>query len=229
MANKGTQPIGIELVKKGIVKEEDINKALDYQKDHPSKRIGDILYELHIGNPSALIGAIADILGEKPMLLSVADIRINIADYLPLDIARKNKAIPFEAGSGKIKVCFSNTANQRMLENMRLLFLNKGYIRKRNKELAVLYALGRSKKDVIIIILLEHLLISTIAFIVGYFSLWMIRILYLRYVSTFNFLSLMFNEKVVLYIYLYIILMTFISVIFSIHGINRKKLNEYLK
>ena len=110
-----------------------------------------------------------------------------------------------------------------------ILFLNKGYIRKRNKELAVLYALGRSKKDVIIIILLEHLLISTIAFIVGYFSLWMIRILYLRYVSTFNFLSLMFTGKVIFYIYLYIILMTFISVIFSIHGINRKKLNEYLK
>ena len=110
-----------------------------------------------------------------------------------------------------------------------ILFLNKGYIRKRNKELAVLYALGRSKKDVIVIILLEHLLISTVAFIVGYFSLWMIRILYLRYVSTFNFLSLMFNGKVVLYIYLYIILMTFISVIFSIHGINRKKLNEYLR
>ena len=110
-----------------------------------------------------------------------------------------------------------------------ILFLNKGYIRKRNKELAVLYALGRSKKDVIVIILLEHLLISTIAFIVGYFGLWMIRILYLRYVSTFNFLSLMFTVKVIFYIYLYIILMTFISVIFSIHGINRKKLNEYLR
>ena len=110
-----------------------------------------------------------------------------------------------------------------------ILFLNKGYIRKRNKELAVLYALGRSKKDVIVIILLEHLLISTIAFIVGYFGLWMIRILYLRYVSTFNFLSLMFTVKVIFYIYLYIILMTFISVIFSIHGINRKKLNEHLK
>lgn len=110
-----------------------------------------------------------------------------------------------------------------------ILFLNKGYIRKRNKELAVLYALGRSKKDVIVIILLEHLLISTVAFIVGYFSLWMTRILYLRYVSTFNFLSLMFNGKVIFYIYLYIILMTFISVIFSIHGINRKKLNEYLR
>ena len=131
MDNRRTQPIGIELVKRGIVKEEDINKALDYQKNHPSKRVGDILYELNIGDPNALINAIADILGEKPMLLGVADIRINIADYLPLDIARKNKAIPFEVGGGKIKVCFSNTANQRMLENMKLLFLNKGLIMER--------------------------------------------------------------------------------------------------
>ena len=131
MDNRRTQPIGIELVKRGIVKEEDINKALDYQKNHPSKRVGDILYELNIGDPNALINAIADILGEKPMLLGVADIRINIADYLPLDIARKNKSIPFEVGGGKIKVCFSNTANQRMLENMKLLFLNKGLIMER--------------------------------------------------------------------------------------------------
>ena len=131
MDNRRTQPIGIELVKRGIVGEEDINKALEYQKEHPSKKIGDILYELHIGNPSKLIAAIADILGEKPMLLSASDIRINIPEYLPIDIARRNKAIPFEVGSGKIKVCFSNTANQRMLENMRLLFLNKGLIMER--------------------------------------------------------------------------------------------------
>lgn len=95
-----------------------------------------------------------------------------------------------------------------------ILFLNKGYIKKRNRELAVLYALGRSKRDVIVIILLEHLLISTIAFIMGYLGLSMIRMFYLRYVSTFNFLSLMFNGKVIFYIYLYIVLMTFISVYF---------------
>ena len=47
---------------------------------------------------------------------------------MPLDIAKKNKAIPFEVGGGKIKVCFSNTANQKMLDAMRLLFLNKGLI-----------------------------------------------------------------------------------------------------
>lgn len=79
-----------------------------------------------------------------------------------------------------------------------ILFLNKGYIKKRNRELAVLYALGRSKRDVIVIILLEHLLISTIAFIMGYLGFINDKeCFYLRYVSTFNFLSLMFNGKVI--------------------------------
>jgi len=36
------QPIGIELVKKGIINEQDIEKALQYQKTHPNKKLGDI-------------------------------------------------------------------------------------------------------------------------------------------------------------------------------------------
>ena len=110
-----------------------------------------------------------------------------------------------------------------------ILFLNKGYIRKRNKELAVLYSLGHSRREVIMIILLEYILISTIAFIIGYSMLFIARTVYLKYLTNFNFLSLMFDGKAIFNIYLYIILMTFISVIFSSHGINRKKLNEYLK
>ena len=110
-----------------------------------------------------------------------------------------------------------------------ILFLNKGYIRKRNKELAVLYSLGHSRREVVMIILLEYILISTIAFIIGYSMLFIARTVYLKYLTNFNFLSLMFDGKAIFNIYLYIILMTFISVIFSIHGINRKKLNEYLK
>lgn len=128
MDNKRTQPLGIELVRRGIVTEEDINKALDYQKSHSSKKIGDILYEQHLGDPYELISTMGDILGEKSMILLYDDIKVNIPDYLPLDIARKNKAIPFEVGGGRIKVCFSNVANQRMLDTMRLLFLNKGLI-----------------------------------------------------------------------------------------------------
>ena len=38
------QPMGVELVKRGIVNEEAIEEALTYQREHPNQKIGDILY-----------------------------------------------------------------------------------------------------------------------------------------------------------------------------------------
>ena len=128
MPPKRSQPIGIELVRKGIVTESDINKAIEYQKTHSRKRIGDILNELELCNPDVLIEAIGEILGEKAINLKMADIQINLLEYISLDIARQNKAIPFSVESGRVKVCFSDTTNKRSVEAMRLLFLNKGLI-----------------------------------------------------------------------------------------------------
>ena len=128
MELKRRQPIGVELVKSGIVGEEDIESDLEYQRNHPNVKIGDCLYELNVCDPYILITAIGDILGEKGMLLSRGIIKINIEDYISLDIAKKNKAIPFEIENGKIKVCFANTVNKKSIETIRLLFLNKGLI-----------------------------------------------------------------------------------------------------
>lgn len=33
------QPIGIELAKRGVVNEEQIRTALDYQKQHPNEKL----------------------------------------------------------------------------------------------------------------------------------------------------------------------------------------------
>ena len=122
------QPIGVELVKKGIVEEDDIKKALDYQKQHPNKKIGDILYILDVCNPNKLIKSIGDILGTKGILLTSKVLKLNVTDYISLDVAKKNRAVPFEVDSGKIKVCFANTVNARAMETVRLLMLNKGLV-----------------------------------------------------------------------------------------------------
>ena len=100
---KRRQPIGVELVKRGVVDEEDIERALDYQRQHPNVKIGDCLYELDACDPYKLITAIGEILGEKGTLLSRTSIKIDVEDYISLDIAKKNKAIPFEIENGKIK------------------------------------------------------------------------------------------------------------------------------
>ena len=125
---KRRQPIGVELVKRGVVTEQDIERALEYQRQHPNTKLGDCIYELDVCDPNKLITAIGEILGEKGMLLNKTAIKMDISEYISLDIAKRNKVVPFEVENGKIKVCFASTANKRSMETVRLLFLNKGLI-----------------------------------------------------------------------------------------------------
>ena len=128
MEGKRKQPLGIELVKRGIVTEDDIARALDYQKTEPKKKIGDILNILKVCDPYVLIDAMGEILEEKAIYLRESDIKVNILDYISIDIAKRTKAIPFEETGGRIKVCFADTSNKKSVDTVRLLLLNKGLI-----------------------------------------------------------------------------------------------------
>lgn len=83
---------------------------------------------LHLCDSEELIKAIGEILDEKAILLEEGDIRVNVPEYISLDIAKKNKAIPFEVDGNKIKVCFADTTNKRSIDTIRLLLLNKGLV-----------------------------------------------------------------------------------------------------
>ena len=128
MDMKRRQPIGVELVKRGVVTEGDIERALEYQKQHTNRKIGDILYLLDVCDPYKLIENIGDIIGTKGILLTNRNLKLKVTDYMSLDVAKKNKAVPFEVEAGKIKVCFANTVNTRAMETVRLLMLNKGLV-----------------------------------------------------------------------------------------------------
>ena len=129
--SKKRNPIGIELVKRGIVSQQDIERAIEYQRTNPNKKIGDILHLLDLGDQNALIQAIGEITGEKGIILRYADVSINVTDYISIDIAKQNKAIPFELSNGRVKVCFADTANKRVMDSIRLLLLNKGLVMER--------------------------------------------------------------------------------------------------
>ncbi len=131
MDNKRKGPIGIELVRRGIVNEADINKALEYQKDNPDMKIIEIINELGLCDEYSLIETLGDILDEKAIVLTENDININVSDYISIDVARENKAIPFDITGNKIKVCFSDTLNRRAVDTLRLILLNKGLIMER--------------------------------------------------------------------------------------------------
>ena len=128
MDAKRRGPIGIELVKRGIVNEEDINRALEYQKENPNKKIIEIINTLSLCDEYSLIQALGDILDEKAIILTQSDVKINPSDYISIDVIKNNKAIPFEITGNKIKVCFADTLDRKAVEIVRLILLNKGLI-----------------------------------------------------------------------------------------------------
>ena len=125
MDAKRRGPIGIELVKRGLVNEEDINRALEYQKENPNKKIIEII---SLCDEYSLIQALGDILDEKAIILTQSDVKINPSDYISIDVIKNNKAIPFEITGNKIKVCFADTLDRKAVEIVRLILLNKGLI-----------------------------------------------------------------------------------------------------
>ena len=131
MDAKRRGPIGIELVRRGLISEADINKALEYQKENPNKKIIEIINILNLCDKYQLIEALGDILDEKSMILNPNDISVNVSDYISMDVAKQNKAIPFEINGNKIKVCFADTLNKRSTDTVRLILLNKGLIMER--------------------------------------------------------------------------------------------------
>ena len=123
------QPLGIELVRRGIVDGEAIERALQYQMDHPNKRIGDILYILKEADPERLAKEIGEIIGEKGIYLTEDKIKIDVTEYIPWDMMKENKAVPFEVESGKIKVAFADIAgNKENIKSIKMMLLNKGLV-----------------------------------------------------------------------------------------------------
>ena len=129
MEIKKRQPLGIELVKRGVVDGGAIERAIQYQMEHPNKRIGDILYILKEADPERLVKEIADIVGEKGIYLTEDKISIDVTEYIPWDMMKKNKAVPFEIESAKIKVAFPDVAgNKESIKNIKMMLLNKGLV-----------------------------------------------------------------------------------------------------
>ena len=121
-------PIGVELVKRGVVTEADIEKALVYQREHPNTKLGDILHILNLCDAVELINNIGEILGEKGILLTSNSLKLKPTEYLSIENCKKYKCIPFEINGNKIKVCFTDRVAGGKTDPVKMLLLNKGLV-----------------------------------------------------------------------------------------------------
>lgn len=126
MENNKKGPIGIELVKRGLLSQTDINKALEYQRKHPDQKIVEIIRTLNLCDDNILLKALGEILDEKTIMLTENDVQVNIGQFISLDVANKYKVVPFQMSGSKVKVCFSDTLNIEAVDTVKLILLNKG-------------------------------------------------------------------------------------------------------
>jgi len=120
--------IGVELVKMGIVTEADVRKALEYQKQHSNVKIGEILHILKAAPDRVLIKGIGEILGEKPILLTKEALKVKTTDYISLDVAKSCRAVIFDVGNGKARVCFSDSTDIESINKVRSLLIRHGLV-----------------------------------------------------------------------------------------------------
>ena len=104
-----------------------------------------------------------------------------------------------------------------------IIMLNRNYIRKRNKELAILYSLGYTRKELIKILLREYFTVNTVDYLITYL------LLFLKHTSFYLQLSALFKPELILIGYLFVMVMTLLSICYSVFGIKRSNLVMYLK
>lgn len=134
--NAKKAPLGIELVRRGIITEKDIDTAYAYQREHQNVKFGEIFHILKLANDEELLNAIGDLLDVKPVIIDPVSIDIKFSDYISLDIIRQHKVLPFAVEDNKVKVAFANPDDKSVVNMIRLILLNK----KLNMEIYVTFS-----------------------------------------------------------------------------------------
>lgn len=97
MINVKKKLVGQVLIEKGIITEEQLKQALDYQKSSaPKKRIGEILIEQGYINEQQFLESLADSLNIPYFDILSIDIDYSLINKIPLNIIRDYKFLPIK-------------------------------------------------------------------------------------------------------------------------------------
>ena len=118
--------IGLELVNKGLITENQRDEALDYQKAHPEFKFGEVVDILNLCDKKRLLSVLAEHIRQKSVDLSES-ISIDYTEFLPRDVVINNKAFPFAIDGTTVKVAFSDPLDDKATNEVKLLLVNKGF------------------------------------------------------------------------------------------------------
>jgi len=119
-------PLGTELLNKGLITEKQLDEVLAYQKEHPEFKIGEVVDILNLCDKKKLLKVIAEQLKQKSVDLNDG-IAIDYTEFLPRDVVINSKAFPFAIDGTTVKVAFSDPLDEKAINEVKLLLVNKGF------------------------------------------------------------------------------------------------------
>ena len=119
-------PIGLDFIKRGLLTTEQVNKVLEYQKDHKSLKFGEVVDILDMCNKESLLKVLAEKLQVEYTMLN-EQINIKPIEYLPRDVIINNRAFPFKIEGSKLHVAFADIQNTDKVKKIQLMLMNSGY------------------------------------------------------------------------------------------------------
>lgn len=120
-------PIGVELVRRGVVTDAQIRQAIEYQKENKGEKLGDIIQKLNLVDEDRLLQAFGEIFGFPPKKLTLASVELDPRQFYSFDIAKETLSLPFATDGDKCKVVFADPTDKKAQKQISLLLLSKGF------------------------------------------------------------------------------------------------------
>lgn len=119
-------PMGVELIKKGLLTQSQVERVLDYQKNHTDMKFAEIVDVLDMCDKTELLDALAEKLKVTPAYLDKG-IEVNPVNYLPRDVIINYRVIPFALNGNTLSVAFSDPLDISKVKEVELLLMNQGF------------------------------------------------------------------------------------------------------
>ena len=119
-------PIGVELIKKGLLSQSQVERVLDYQKNHRDMKFAEIVDVLDMCDKTELLNVLADKLKVAPAFLE-GGVDVNPVEFLPRDVIINSRVIPFSVSGNTLSVAFSDPLDINNVKEVELLLMNQGF------------------------------------------------------------------------------------------------------
>jgi len=160
-----------------------------------------------------------------------------VSDQIKILFPNLKQLSQYDFKHGEFKETYRSLINQYVIISiisisivaLFIFFTNKNYIKRRNKELAILYSLGYSSWSVKKIILLEYFITTSINIIISLLLLLFSYYVYFMKTNISEVFIYAYSPTQIITIVIFLFFTIYISVLFALNGLKKKNLIKYLK